>query len=68
MTRTIQIWMIITQFANYMEEICHLHPFLEHNCIVVKIFQKWMKTGPSFPSTFGSGPYMAFILLLAQCY
>jgi len=58
MTRTIQIWMIITRFAYYIGEMCHLHPFLEYNCIVVKIFQKWMKIGPSFPSIFGSGLYM----------
>jgi len=46
--------MIITQFAHYIEEMYNFHAFLEYNCIVVEIIQRWMKIGPSFPSTFGS--------------
>ena len=58
MTRIIQIWMVITHFGHYIEENVSFPSIFGLKLHASKIFQKWMKIGPQFPSTFETGTYM----------
>ena len=51
-------------FRSLYRKMRHFHPLLDWNIMWVKIFQKWMKIGPQFPSIFGSGTYLPWVTLL----